>query len=100
MRKNMLESLRRIVQEVNTAGNLQAVLDVTVLRVRRAMGTEVCSVYLREPSMGRLIFSATQGLNKDFVGIVLFVFFSLLFFYIFFFFFFLFFFFSFLFFFF
>ena len=47
MRKNMLESLRRIVQEVNTAGNLQAVLDVAVLRVRRAMGTEVCSVYLR-----------------------------------------------------
>lgn len=68
MRKNMLESLRRIVQEVNTAGNLQAVLDVAVLRVRRAMGTEVCSVYLREPSLGRLVFSATQGLNKDFVG--------------------------------
>ncbi|MEH6557856.1 MAG: phosphoenolpyruvate--protein phosphotransferase [Oceanicoccus sp.] len=64
----MLESLRRIVQEVNTADNLQAVLDVTVLRVRRAMGTEVCTVYLREPSLGRLVFSATQGLNKDFVG--------------------------------
>lgn len=68
MRKNMLESLRRIVQEVNAAENLQSVLDITVVRVRRAVGTEVCSIYLKEPTMGRLMFSATQGLNKDFVG--------------------------------
>ncbi|WP_101759281.1 phosphoenolpyruvate--protein phosphotransferase [Oceanicoccus sp. KOV_DT_Chl] len=64
----MLEALRRIVQEVNSAGQLQAVLDVTVARVKDTVGTEVCSIYLREPTLGRYIFSATEGLNKDFVG--------------------------------
>ena len=68
MQKNMLEALRRIVQEVNSAGNLQAVLDVTVSRVQDTMGTEVCSVYLREQTLGRYVFSATEGLNKEFVG--------------------------------
>ncbi len=68
MKKNMLESLRSIVQEVNIAGNLQEVLDITVARVWETVGTEVCSIYLREPSLQRFIFSATEGLNKDFVG--------------------------------
>ncbi len=68
MQTNMLESLRSIVQEVNSADHLQAVLDLTVARVREAMGTEVCSIYLREPSLGRYVFSATEGLNKNFVG--------------------------------
>lgn len=68
MQRNMLESLRSIVQEVNTADHLQAVLDITVSRVQDAMGTEVCSIYLREPAQQRLVFSATEGLNKDFVG--------------------------------
>lgn len=68
MQRNMLESLRSIVQEVNIADHLQSVLDITVARVQSAMGTEVCSIYLKEPSLGRLVFSATEGLNKDFVG--------------------------------
>jgi phosphotransferase system enzyme I (PtsP) len=68
MQKNMLESLRSIVQEVNNADDLQAVLDITVARVKSTVGTEVCSVYLREATLGRYVFSATEGLNKDFVG--------------------------------
>ncbi|MFA7555536.1 MAG: phosphoenolpyruvate--protein phosphotransferase [Spongiibacteraceae bacterium] len=64
----MLESLRSIVQEVNGADDLQAVLDVTVAKVRDAMGTEVCSIYLREANLGRYIFSATEGLNREYVG--------------------------------
>ncbi len=68
MQKNMLDSLRSIVQEVNTADHLQSVLDITVARVQDAMGTEVCSIYLRESTLGRYVFSATEGLNKDFVG--------------------------------
>jgi phosphotransferase system enzyme I (PtsP) len=68
MQTNMLDSLRSIVKEVNIAGHLQSVLDITVARVKVAMGTEVCSIYLREPTLGRFVFSATEGLNKDFVG--------------------------------
>ncbi len=68
MQKNMLDSLRSIVQEVNTADHLQSVLDITVARVQDAMGTEVCSVYLRESTSARYVFSATEGLNKEFVG--------------------------------
>lgn len=68
MLKNMLESLRSIVLEVNAADDLQSVLDVTVAQVRATMGTEVCSIYLREPTLHRYVFSATEGLNKGFVG--------------------------------
>ncbi|MCP3906603.1 MAG: phosphoenolpyruvate--protein phosphotransferase [Oceanicoccus sp.] len=64
----MLDSLRSIVQEVNTADHLQSVLDITVARVQDTMGTEVCSIYLRESTQGRYVFSATEGLNKEFVG--------------------------------
>ena len=64
----MLDSLRSIVQEVNIADRLESVLDITVRRVQSTMGTEVCSIYLREPKSGRFVFSATEGLNKEFVG--------------------------------
>ena len=68
MQKNMLDSLRSIVQEVNAADHLQSVLEITVARVQDAMGTEVCSIYLRESTSARHVFSATEGLNKEFVG--------------------------------
>ena len=64
----MLETLRQIVQEVNSASDLKEALGVIVSRVRDAMGTEVCSVYLREPGSDRFVFSATEGLNQDQVG--------------------------------
>lgn len=64
----MLESLRSIVQEVNAVDDLQSVLDITVSLVQQAMGTEVCSVYLRDVATGRYIFMATEGLNRNFVG--------------------------------
>lgn len=64
----MLESLRSIVQEVNSADDLQAALDIIVRRVRDAVDTDVCSVYLHDPSADRYIFMATEGLNKEFTG--------------------------------
>ena len=66
----MLNTLRRIVQEVNSARDLAAALDIIVQRVREAMGTEVCSVYLLNPEIGRYVLMATEGLNKDAVGAV------------------------------
>ncbi|WP_159269225.1 phosphoenolpyruvate--protein phosphotransferase [Zhongshania aliphaticivorans] len=64
----MLEALRSIVQAVNAAGNLQAALDIIVTRIAEVMGTEVCTVYLRDPDSGRLIFMANQGLNPELIG--------------------------------
>ena len=66
----MLNTLRRIVQEVNSARDLAAALDIIVQRVREAMGTEVCSVYLLNPEIGRYVLMATEGLNKDAVRAV------------------------------
>lgn len=60
----MLAVLRSITQEVNSARNLQAALDIIVQRVRKAMGTHVCSVYIFDPDIHRLVFMATEGLNK------------------------------------
>ncbi|MEE4301965.1 MAG: phosphoenolpyruvate--protein phosphotransferase [Pseudomonadales bacterium] len=64
----MLETLRRIVQEVNAAPDLDAVLAIIVRRVREAMGTEVCSVFLVDAATQRLVFRATEGLNAEMVG--------------------------------
>ncbi|MCG8669033.1 MAG: GAF domain-containing protein, partial [Pseudomonadales bacterium] len=64
----MLETLRRIVQEVNAAEDLTTALDVMVTRVRETMGTEVCSVYLNDSQASCYRLMATEGLNKSAVG--------------------------------
>jgi phosphotransferase system enzyme I (PtsP) len=64
----MLEALRSIVQDVNSAPSFRAALDVIVARVRETMGTEVCSVYLVDEERDRYVFVATEGLNRDAVG--------------------------------
>ncbi len=66
----MLNDLRSIVQEVNSARDLQTALDVIVSRVRSVMGTEVCTVYILDPIAQRWVFMATEGLNKDMQGTV------------------------------
>ena len=58
----MLSILRSLVQEVNSARDLQEALDVIVSRVQKAMDTEVCSVYLLDPATNRYILMATEGL--------------------------------------
>jgi phosphotransferase system enzyme I (PtsP) len=65
----MLEVLRHVVQEVNAAGSLGDALDIIVRRVREAIGTEVCSVYMRDPTSERLVLQATEGLNPDQIGV-------------------------------
>jgi phosphotransferase system enzyme I (PtsP) len=65
----MLDTLRKIVQQVNAAEGLPEALSIIVKRVRDAMGTEVCSVYMRDPDSGRFVFRATEGLNQGQVGI-------------------------------
>jgi phosphotransferase system enzyme I (PtsP) len=50
------------------AGDLEAVLDIIVERVKDAMNTEVCSIYLHDEHDERFVFMATRGLNTDAVG--------------------------------
>lgn len=64
----MLDILRKIVQEVSVAPDLQAVLDLIVKRIQRAMRTQVCSVYLFEPENQRYVLMASKGLNPEAIG--------------------------------
>jgi len=63
-----IESLRKIVQDVDAAPNLHAALEVMVNLVAEAMETEVCSVYLLDERNQRYILMASVGLNADSVG--------------------------------
>lgn len=64
---NILQSLSNIVQKVNAAPDLQSALDIIVNNVKAVMGTEVCTVYLADQQQ-RLVFRATEGLNKSALG--------------------------------
>lgn len=63
----MLHSLRSIVQEVNAARDMKTALAIIVMRVKHAMQTQVCSVYLRDDK-GEYLLMATEGLNPKAVG--------------------------------
>jgi phosphotransferase system enzyme I (PtsP) len=65
----MLETLRKIVQEVNAVEHLPDALEIIVRRVRDATGTEVCSVYMRDPDSDRFVLQATEGLNPEQIGV-------------------------------
>ena len=65
----MLSSLRSIVQEVNSARDMKAALEIIVKRVKESMQTQVCSVYLRD-ARGDYVLMATDGLNPSAVGSV------------------------------
>ncbi|SFC39617.1 phosphotransferase system, enzyme I, PtsP [Marinospirillum celere] len=64
----MLDVLRKIVQEVSSARNLDTALSIIVRRVRKAMNTDVCSVYLLDPKQGRYVLMNTLGLNAAAIG--------------------------------
>lgn len=64
----MLESLRSIVQEVNSAKDFGAVLNIIVTRVKKATKTGVCSIYLHDPISGAYVLTATDGLYPQSVG--------------------------------
>src|SRR5690554_7779301 len=64
----MIETLRRIVQEVETTPDFSEAMRLLVVRVREAMNTEVCSVYIYDEENNRYLLMATEGLNPDAVG--------------------------------
>lgn len=64
----MLEVLRRVIQEVNSARNLDAALATMVRRIRKAMRTDVCSFYLYDTEIKELVLMETIGLHSQAVG--------------------------------
>lgn len=60
----MLNALRSIVLEVNSAKDLHSALTIIVQRVKETMHTDVCSVYLRN-KQGSYVLMATEGLNPE-----------------------------------
>jgi len=64
----VLETLRRIVQEVNEARDLDQALQIIVQSVKQVMKTDVCSVYLTDFSNHDRVLMATDGLNPKSVG--------------------------------
>ena len=64
----MLDQLRRIVQKVNAAKDLQSALNIIVSRVRESLSTQVCSVYLLDSDINCHVLMASEGLNELAVG--------------------------------
>lgn len=64
----MLQTLRRIVQEVNSTRDLSQVLEIIVCRVKKAIDADVCSIYLFDDNETKFTLMATDGLNSDLVG--------------------------------
>jgi len=61
----LLETLRRIVQEVTTAPDLHQALDIIVQRIKEVMDTDVCSVYLTDFPAQQHVLMSTDGLNPS-----------------------------------
>ena len=64
----MLEALRRIVQEVTAAPDLDQALNLIVQRIKHVMETDVCSIYLSDIPARQHVLMATDGLNPNAVG--------------------------------
>ena len=64
----MLEKLRKIVQKVNAAEDLQSALRIIVHRVRETLEAQVCSVYLLDKDINSHVLMASEGLNETAVG--------------------------------
>lgn len=64
----MLDILRRIVQEVNLANDLEQALNIIVKRVKNAIAVDVCSIFLLNEQDKEYVLMATDGLNTEAVG--------------------------------
>ncbi len=64
----MLETLRRIVQDVSAAPDLPSALAITVNRIREAMHVAACTLYLADEDNREYVLMATTGLHPRAVG--------------------------------
>ena len=68
MSNMQLDTLRRIVQEINASPSLHESLDIMVNQVAEAMHVDVCSIYLLDERNQRYLLMASKGLNPEAVG--------------------------------
>ena len=68
MSNMQLDTLRRIVQEINASTSLHESLDIMVNHVAKAMQVDVCSIYLLDERNQRYLLMASKGLNAESVG--------------------------------
>lgn len=68
MAVEMLNTLRRIVQQVNQAAELPDALQLLVAETKKAMVTDCCSVYLANYDLQCFELMATDGLDASAVG--------------------------------
>ncbi|RLW68615.1 MAG: phosphoenolpyruvate--protein phosphotransferase [gamma proteobacterium symbiont of Stewartia floridana] len=61
----MLETLHRIVKEVNAASDLEQALAIIVQDVKQAIQADVCSVYLTDFERRDHVLKATDGLHPE-----------------------------------
>ena len=61
----MLETLRHIVQEVNSARDMGESLQIVVARVKEAIATQACTIYLLDNRHDEYLMIATEGLNPN-----------------------------------
>jgi phosphotransferase system enzyme I (PtsP) len=59
----MLTTLRRIIQEVAGAQDFREALSIMVQRIRLALDTQACSIFLLDRRRSEFVLMATQGLN-------------------------------------
>jgi len=64
----MLDTLRRLIQEVNVARNLEQALAIIVQRIKQIIDADVCSVYLADSNTEHYVLMATEGLQPEAVG--------------------------------
>tara|TARA_X000000950_G_scaffold285377_1_gene391156 strand:- start:754 stop:3033 length:2280 start_codon:yes stop_codon:yes gene_type:complete len=60
--------LRKIVQEVTQEADFPVAVQLLVARVRKVLGTEVCSIYLVDGEDAGYLLAATEGLNAAQIG--------------------------------
>ena len=64
----MLDSLRNIIEEVNSARSLPEVLEIIVREMKEALNAGVCSIYLFDRKDQRYVLMATDGLRRQAIG--------------------------------
>jgi phosphotransferase system, enzyme I, PtsP len=66
----MLNTLRRIIQEVASAQDFREALKIMVKRIAKELDTHACSIFLLDRRHGEYVLMATQGLNPNAVNTV------------------------------
>lgn len=64
----MLNTINRIIQEINSAHDFDEALLIMVQRIREAIDTQCCSIFLMDKRSSEFVLLATKGLSAKQVG--------------------------------